>query len=80
MPVLTIKGIPDALYARLKRRAALHRRSLNREIIVCLEAATNLPVIDPETWLAGADQLRSRLALPPLTESRLRRARAEGRP
>jgi hypothetical protein len=30
MPVLTIKGIPDGLYERLKRRAALHRRSLNR--------------------------------------------------
>jgi len=80
MPVLTIKGIPDPLYARLKRRAALHRRSLNREIIVCLEQATNLPAIDTKTWLAEADQLRSRLALPPLTESRVRRAKVAGRP
>lgn len=80
MPTLTIKGIPETLYDRLKQRAVLHRRSLNGEIIVCLEQATNLRVIDPDTWLAEADQLRDRLALSPLTETRLRRAKAAGRP
>jgi plasmid stability protein len=80
MPVLTIKGIPEPLYARLKRRAALHRRSLNREIIVCLEQAANLPEVDPQTWLAETDRLRERLTLPPLTERRLHRAKAAGRP
>lgn len=80
MPTLTIKGIPETLYNRLKRRAVLHRRSLNSEIIVCLEQATNLPATDPETWLMEAEQLRNRLALSPLTEARLRRARAVGRP
>jgi plasmid stability protein len=80
VPVLTIKGIPEPLYTRLKRRAALHRRSLNREIIVCLEQAANLPAVDPQTWLAETDRLRERLALPPLTERRLRRAKAAGRP
>ena len=40
MPTLTIKGMPDALYRRLKRRAAEHRRSLNGEILYCLEFAT----------------------------------------
>lgn len=79
MPTLTIKGIPDPLYNRLKRRAALHRRSLNSEIIVCLEQATNLPAIDPDTWLLEAEQLRKRLALSPLTEPGLRRAKAVGR-
>lgn len=80
MPTLTIKGIPEALYDRLKRRAALHRRSLNSEVIVCLEQATNLPAIDPATWLVEAERLRNRLALSPLTEVRLRRAKAAGRP
>ena len=80
MPTITIKDIPDALYRRLKKRAALHSRSLNREIIVCLEQTTNLPTIDPATWLAEADRLRERLALPSLTESRLRRAKVVGRP
>ncbi len=80
MPTLTIKGIPETLYDRLKRRAALHRRSLNSEIIVCLEQATNLPAIDPDTWLAEVERLRNRLALSPLTELRLRRAKGAGRP
>jgi plasmid stability protein len=80
MPTLTIKGLPEALYRRLKRRAARHRRSLNSEIIVCLEQATNLPTIDPETWLLEADELRANLALTPLTESTLRRVKAAGRP
>ncbi len=80
MPTLTIKGIPESLYGRLKQRAGVHRRSLNSEIIVCLEQATNLPTIDPETWLAEADHLRTQLGLPPLTESRLRRAKTAGRP
>ena len=34
---LTLKNIPDAVYERLKAAAALHRRSLNSEAIVCLE-------------------------------------------
>lgn len=80
MPTLTIKGIPESLYNRLKRRAALHRRSLNSEIIVCLEGATNLPAFEPDTWLAEAERLRNRLDLSPLTEVRLRRAKVAGRP
>ena len=80
MRTLTIKGIPDALYDRLKQRAGVHRRSLNSEVIVCLEQATNLPTIDPETWLTEADHLRTQFHLAPLTEPRLRRAKAAGRP
>ncbi|MEA3441264.1 MAG: Arc family DNA-binding protein, partial [Chloroflexota bacterium] len=37
MPTLTVKNIPDDLYAQLKRYAAMNRRSLNSEIIVCIE-------------------------------------------
>jgi plasmid stability protein len=80
MPNLTIKGLPEELYRRLKRRAARHRRSLNSEVIVCLEQATGVPALDPETWLAGADRLRLKLGLPPVSERSLRRAKAKGRP
>lgn len=34
---LTLKGIPDDLYERLKVTAELHRRSLNNEAISVLE-------------------------------------------
>ena len=35
---LTLKNIPDAVYKRLKLSAETHRRSMNSEAIVCLEA------------------------------------------
>ncbi|MCQ8103334.1 Arc family DNA-binding protein, partial [Methylomonas sp. SURF-2] len=37
MPALTIKNIPDSLYEQLKSAAELHRRSINSEVLVCLE-------------------------------------------
>jgi hypothetical protein len=37
MPSLTIKGIPEDLLAKLRHRATAHRRSLNSEVLVCLE-------------------------------------------
>lgn len=75
MPTLTIKNIPDDLYDRLKESAEEHRRSLNSEIIVCLERALASHRLDPEALLARADALRERAALSPLTDDRLTEAR-----
>ena len=80
MPNLTIKGVPQQLYLRLKRRARLHRRSLNSEVIICLEQAIQVTALDAESWLSGVDRLRDRLSLSPVTEGSLRRAKASGRP
>ena len=77
---LTIKGVPDSLYRRLKRLAALHRRSLNNEIIICLEQASGAANLNPEAWLGDADRMRKRLALSSLTERMLRKAKEVGRP
>ncbi len=79
MPAITLKNIPDALYARLKESAADHRRSLNSEIIVRLEQALLTARIDPDAFLASADARRKRLALPPLTERRLKAIKTAGR-
>ncbi len=79
MPTLTIKGMPDPLYLRLKARAAAHRRSLNSEILVALEQAVTATPPDPKALLARVDALRSTLRVSPLTEARLRAAKAQGR-
>jgi plasmid stability protein len=79
MPTLTIKGLPDPLYRRLKRQAEAHRRSLNGEIIVCLERAISSGQPDARTWLARAQALRERIGLRPLTERQVRAARRRGR-
>lgn len=34
---LTLKNIPDELYDRLKAAAALNKRSINSEALICLE-------------------------------------------
>ena len=80
MPNLTITGVPEELYRQSKSRAARHRRSLNSEVIYCLEHAASLTSIDPDAWLASADWLRTRLRLTPVTEESLHEAKRVGRP
>jgi plasmid stability protein len=58
---LTLKNIPDALYERLKAAAGEHRRSLNSEAIVRLEASLLPGRMDAEGRLARARQLRASL-------------------
>lgn len=59
---LTLKNIPDAVYGRLKLSAQTHRRSMNSEAIVCLEAALLPTRIAPAERLQRARALR--VALP----------------
>ena len=80
MRTLTIKSIPDELYALLKRRAGEHRRSINSEVIVCLERTLRSRRLDPEAILARADAVRERLRMPAWTAEALREARSAGRP
>ncbi len=59
MATLTIKNVPDDLYARLKARAVRNRRSLNQESLAILEAIDS-PATDTAAERARA--LRERLA------------------
>ncbi|MCY7316372.1 MAG: Arc family DNA-binding protein [Rubrivivax sp.] len=58
---LTLKNIPDAVYQRLKASAELHRRSMNSEAIVCLEAVLAPARVSPSERLARARELRAAL-------------------
>jgi plasmid stability protein len=58
---LTLKNIPDEVYERLKHSAALHRRSLNSEAIVCLEEVLLAVRQTPHERLARARELRGAL-------------------
>jgi len=80
MATLTLKNFPDDLYAQLKARAAQHRRSLNREAILCLEEAlADLPGRDPSMTLADLRRARARLRRIRLTDRDLVAARSRGR-
>jgi plasmid stability protein len=58
---LTLKNIPDEVYARLKAAAEAHRRSLNSEAIVCLESVLLRGRVDPRERLARVRALRATL-------------------
>lgn len=59
---LTLKNIPDELYSRLKMAAQAHRRSLNNEAILCLEAVLLPSRVTPGQRLARARKLRDSLS------------------
>jgi len=58
---LTLKNIPDDVYLRLKEQAQMHRRSLNREAIVCLETVLTPTKVTVSERLDRARRLRREL-------------------
>ena len=80
MATLTIKNLPDPLYALLKARAAEHRRSINSEAILAVERAlTEGRADDPTALLAKLRRSRGRLKGVYLTDKDMRAARGSGR-
>lgn len=77
---LTLKNIPDEVYLRLKASAQLHRRSLNSEAIVCLEAALHSTRVSVEERLARVRALRSALPSGPFNPQDIETLKQEGRP
>jgi antitoxin FitA len=80
MPTLTIKNIPDDLYEQLKQSALQHRRSINSEVLVCLERSLIAPKLSTAATLARIRQLRERTSEHLLTERELEQAKSDGRP
>lgn len=77
---LTLKNIPDEVYNRLKASAELHRRSLNSEAIVRLEAALVPGKVTPGERLARARKLRSELGAAAFEAGDIDAHKRQGRP
>ena len=80
MTTITVKNIPDELYARLKQAAETNRRSINSEIIVCIEKAVSARPVDVAAVLARARRLRERYGGPAMSNDELTRIKVAGRP
>jgi len=80
MPALTIKNIPESLYQQLKNAAELHRRSINSEVIVCLEKTLAATRITPADRLSRIEQLRSLIKTNSITPENIDEAINSGRP
>lgn len=79
MPTITVKNIPPDLYELLKGSAQANRRSINSEIITCLENTLRSRRVDPNEFLTRIDALQQRISLPPLTDEILQRGKEFGR-
>jgi plasmid stability protein len=79
MATITIKNIPDDLHVALKKRASLQRRSLNSEIIACLEASLRSLPVDLESFLYKTQVLREQVS-GRLSNRDLKPLKDEGRP
>jgi len=77
---LTLKNIPDEIYRRLKLSAEAHRRSLNSEAIVCLEAVLIPTSLPPGERLARARALRGQLTQAHFKARDIDKAKRQGRP
>jgi hypothetical protein len=75
----TVKNIPPNLYKKLKKSAERNRRSINSEIIVCIEKSVQSQTIDFDKVLAKARKLRSLTQAVPITDDELRQAKEDGR-
>ena len=80
MPALTIKNIPEDIYDRLKEAALIHRRSLNSEILYCIERTLIPYKIDVSEHLSIARRLREKTVDYSLTDKVLDAAKNDGRP
>jgi antitoxin FitA len=78
MATLTLKNVPEELHARLKESAEKNRRSLNSEILVRLESAFAVPVVDLRQHARSLKAFTD--AMPSLDHSRVNRYKRQGRP
>ena len=79
MPTITVKNIPADVYERLKQSAEANRRSINSEVIVCIERAVRSRRIRPEEMLARARKLREKTGDYLITDDEFTQAKIAGR-
>ena len=70
---ITVKNIPDDVYDQLKQSAKINRRSINQEIIVCIESSVQGTVVEPQQLLENARRLRKKTAGHPISNAELNR-------
>ena len=80
MPAITVKNIPDTLYKNLKLAAQLHHRSINSEIIACLEKELILEKVTAEKRVETARRLRTKFKTKMADVQEIESLIDEGRP
>jgi len=79
MITFTVKNIPPNLYEKLKKSAELNRRSINSEIIVCIERSVSSHQQDPDQLLLAARRFREKTSDYLISEDEFDQAKESGR-
>ena len=81
MDTITIKNIPNDLYIKLKATASLNRRSINNEVIYCIENMITSRKVNPRDFIAQIDNFYKNInnIIPPLTDDKLKEYKEFGR-
>lgn len=61
MNSITVRNIPERVHKKLKQRSELSRRSINSEIIACLEEVLLTNKLEVEQILAKSKMIRDNL-------------------
>ena len=80
MASITIKNIPQELYEKLKETASIHHRSINNEMINCLETLLMPKRITAIDRIKRARELRSQLIANRFDTNEISNAIFAGRP
>jgi plasmid stability protein len=78
MPTITVKNIPAEIYERLKQSVKSNHRSINSEIITCIERAVQSHPVNTDNLLAQARQLRQITASHLLSDDEFNQAKKSG--
>ncbi|MCJ8272145.1 MAG: Arc family DNA-binding protein [Psychrosphaera sp.] len=79
MPSITVKNVPSRLYDKLKRAAEANRRSINDELIACLEKVFEPKSNSSQQHILAARNIRHRLDGFTVSDEDLKRAKEDGR-
>lgn len=79
MPSITIKNIPQELYEKLKIAASLNHRSLNNEMINCLESVLMPRRLSVTDKLLRAKRIRTQFSADVFAPDEIKKAIEEGR-
>ena len=79
MASLTIKNIPDDLYDHLKKTASLHHRSINSELIYCLEKVLRPGRLSAQEIKDNARVVRDRVKTAMISADDITEAKNAGR-
>ncbi|GAB6095166.1 hypothetical protein JCM14469_14180 [Desulfatiferula olefinivorans] len=79
MPSITVKNIPQELYDKLKTTAVLNHRSLNNEMIHCLESVLMPRRLTVADKLLRAKRIRTQLSEDLFDPDEIKKAIEEGR-